>query len=161
MVAGGIGGANVVVPIFRRIADRLATARETKKFARLLREVESPSTVESAVADIDAIFADGRTQDDALEQLVAFLVSRDGIAHVLQRYEVAGVSDRERLKGLYWNLMAGGAGQRIAGTYVATAGLYDPELLMLLLQNEADGVNNLQLGTMAMKFVEAPTRKSN
>ena len=140
--------------MFQRIKERMALAREVGRFSLLLAEVETPSSPQASYAELKAMSSGRRTKSDALEELLTLLVSRHGIAEVLKRYETQGVSPTERLKEVYLMLIRGGAGFRIGTTFVPTAGIYDPALLMLLLQKEADGIDIPTRAITAIKYVE-------
>ncbi len=126
------------------------------RFARLRKEVEASANPESALADLDA-FTDARTSNDALEEFVTMLASHAEIKSVLHRYGWIGVSGfggKEKLVDLYKTLALNCAGQWVDRTYVLTASLCDPELLALLLREEARGVDGIRLATTAVRYVD-------
>jgi len=141
--------------------ERISEARGARKFAELLAEIEEPFSLGSTLQNANAIVAEQRSKKDALDELINLLVSRNGIYLVLRRYEQEGISDHDRLKNLYWNLMAGSCGPTTSGKCVATAGIYDPTFLMFLLQKESEGLNTRQFGLAAWKFAEKHWQGSN
>lgn len=129
----------------RKIKERATEAREVHRFAKLVAEVDAPFNTESFLRDPNSM-------TDALDELVNLLASRAGIDQVLRRYEQHGVSKQDRLKNLYWKLMAGSMGPTTSGICVATAAICDPSMLMFLLQKESEGLNDL--GRVAWHFAE-------
>jgi len=123
-----------------------------REFGALIREVEAPVTGE---------FEQIGTQADALERLLDFLLARRGIYDVLRKYRQDGVSDRDRLKSLYWRLMAGSCGPTTSGKNVALAAITDPTFLMNLLQLESANLTDPEFGIAAWKMAESRWPNSN
>jgi hypothetical protein len=137
---------------------------EERRFARLKKEVEAPSTTEQMLDDTEAIFSGARTSDDALEEFVTLLAARSEINEVLHRHGWIGVSGKggnSKLKELYWMLSINGAGGIVVGNiYVPTACLYDPRLLEYVLSMEAEGVSAVDIASNAVNVVEQKTGRS-
>lgn len=137
--------------LVHRIRNWRAERRGAAKFTRLVLEVDRDVEIDD---DISA-------RNAKLDLLIRVLASRRGIYEVLRRYEQTGISDTTRLKELYRLLMATSAGPRIGGRSVAMIALYDPRLLMFVLQRQSDGLTGLPLGVAAWKFAAELTRSSN
>ena len=131
--------------MFRRISAFFTEARMLGEFARLQKELTQPST---SLSDL----LSGR---DPLEEFSSLMISRDRIATTLKMHGYEGEAGKEKLSELYKSLIFGGAGQWVGETFVATAVLYDPELLEKILQVEAsDDPSPKNMAWAAIEFVE-------
>ena len=124
-----------------KISSYFSTVRDVRRFKRLIEEVSAEETVDRSVKTLHAVWTGERTKEDALKEFAALLITLKRIAAVLERYGYAGTAAKAKLIDLYWALIRNQAGLRVGTTYIPAAALYDPNLLALLLEAEADGAN--------------------
>lgn len=153
--------------MFERIRQFLAQASEVGRFKRLIAELSPRDlTIDAAAARTLKELAGGRSRQDALDEFADRMASREAIAPILANHGYRESRAKTKLIELYWTLLTGGAGQCVGKTYVATAALYDPALLSLLLDAETRlterGANPREIATdMAWTAIDCVMRQEH
>jgi hypothetical protein len=132
--------------LFDKIRAFLQDAQKLGEFSRLKQELAAPTN-------------SSRSAGVVLDEFTSLLISRVGIADVLQIHGYEGDAGKEKLSGLYLIMIANGAGQWIGKTHVATAVLYDPELLEVILQLEDKDVSGSEMAFAAIEYIEGKAQE--
>lgn len=125
--------------MLKRIRDYLKNTREVGQFLRLVDEVDSHFSGET----ITTRSPRKRDLGDALDELTSIMAERRGISAILEKHGVASIDKTDKLKSLFYRLIACGGGQWVGKTFVATAVLYDVDLLDNLLQIEKSAYGDI------------------